>query len=315
MYKGLSCCILIPAYNEQKNILSVINSLPSFIDEIVVVNDCSNDDTHKILEDISKINSKVTIINKEINEGAGAAKKVGYLYGRTTKHNLFITMDGDGQMNPDEIKHLLDPIVDKEADFTKANRLLYSNAYKKIPKKRFFGNSILSLLTKIASGFWHVSDSQTGFTACNREVIDALPFEQLYSSYGYPNHLLVMLNINNFKVKDIKSEPIYGVGEKSNINIKRVIIPISWLLIKSFFLRLKIKYIINDFHPLVLFYFGGFFSLFISFLLSLRLFYKWYFLGDIPGINALATMFFGLIGLQLILFAMWFDMDINKELK
>ena len=184
-----------------------------------------------------------------------------------------------------------------------------------MPKHRFFGNAILTLLTKIASGYWHVTDTQTGFTACNRKVIDTLPFEKLYNSYGYPNHLLVMLNVYNFKVRDIPSDPIYNVGEKSNINVFTVGFKIIWLLWCSFLWRLKLKYVIRDFHPLVFFYFLGIIFFCLCFFLSVRMFYIWFDRGSIPSINALASMFSFVSGSIFLLFASWFDMDYNKDLK
>ena len=129
------------------------------------------------------------------------------------------------------------------------------------------------MLTKIASGYWHVTDAQTGFTACNKKVIKVLPFKKLYTNYGYPNHLLVMLNIYNFRVIDVYSKPIYNVGEVSNIRVRIVVFRISWLLLKSFLWRLKEKYIIRDFHPLVFFYLLGFTFSLSTIFLFIRLFY------------------------------------------
>ena len=305
----------MPVYNEEINIAGVINGLPNFIDEIVVVDDKSTDNTGAILDDLQRKNKKVTVIKKSKNEGAGSAKKQGYLYARNTAHDIFVTIDGDGQMDINEINNLIEPIINNEADFAKANRLIHGDVHKKMPRYRFWGNAILTLLTKIASGYWHVTDAQTGFTACNRKVIEALPLEKLYDSYGYPNQILVMLNVFNFRVKDIPSKPIYNVGEKSHLKVRRVVFKISWLLWRYFWWRLKEKYIIRDFHPLVFFYASGFGAMLITGLLSIRLVMQWVAAGRIPPINALAVMFFGLIGIQLLLFAMWFDMEANKNLK
>ena len=136
----------------------------------------------------------------------------------------------------------------------------------------------------------------------------------MYKRYGQPNDLLVKLNVENFSVKDVPVNPIYGVGEKSGIKIKKAIFTISWLLFKNF-LRLKEKYIIRDFHPLVFFYFLGFiFAIFFVFL-SVRLLIIWHVVGYIPPINALVSMFSFMSSSLFILFAMWFDMETNKDLK
>ena len=315
MYRNHKICAIIPVYNEQKQIKNVINGLPNFFDQIIVIDDKSKDSTVEIIEQTQKSNDKVILIKKKIREGAGSAKKEGYLFAKKTDNDIFVTLDGDGQMDNNEIVNLIDPIIENRFDFTKANRLSHVEVFKNMPKHRFLGNSILTLFTKIASGYWHVTDTQTGFTACNRKIIETLPFEKLYHSYGYPNHLLVMLNIYNYKVGDISSKPIYNVGEKSHINIFTVGFKILWLLLRSFFWRLKEKFIVRDFHPLVFFYFFGIMFLLLSIVLSFRLIFVWYDTGSIPSINALAAMFSFVSSSIFILFAMWFDMDYNKDLK
>ena len=131
-----------------------------------------------------------------------------------------------------------------------------------IPRYRYLGNALLSLLTKIASGYWHVADSQSGYTAVSLEYLELLDLDRLYPRYGFPNDLLVHLNVWNARVRDFPSKPIYGVGERSGIRLRKVVPTISWLLYKAFWWRLWQKYVIRDFHPLVFFYvLGGFMSL------------------------------------------------------
>ncbi len=224
-------------------------------------------------------------------------------------------MAGDGQMNPDDLSVLLDPVVEGKADYSKGNRLFTGKAFQKIPTIRYFGNSILSLMTKIASGYWNVADSQSGYTVINKKALKAIDWDLMYKQYGQPNDVLVKLNVGNFKVTDVAVEPVYNVGEKSGIKIQKVIFTIGWLLAKLFFWRMKEKYIIRDFHPLVFFYFLGFCFGICTVLLFLRVFVLWYLTGNIPDINALAAMFSFMSASQFTLFAMWFDMEANKNLK
>src|SRR5207237_6305402 len=111
---------------------------------------------------------------------------------------------------------------------------------------------------KIASGFWHVADSQAGYTVIGLPVLQRLDLDRIYTSYGFPNDMLVHLNVWNARVRDFPSRPIYGVGERSGIKIRKVVPRISWLLWKGFFWRLREKYVIRDFHTLVFFYALGF---------------------------------------------------------
>src|SRR5260370_112349 len=100
--------------------------------------------------------------------------------------------------------------------------------------------------------------SQAGVAAISLRMLEQLDLDRIYAGYGFPNDLLVHLNVINARVRDIPSRPIYGVGERSGIRIRKVVPRISWLLVKGFFWRMKEKYVIRDFHPLVFFYALGF---------------------------------------------------------
>ena len=160
-----------------------------------------------------------------------------------------------------------------------------------------------------------ISDSQSGYTAMNSKVLNTLDWRLMYTRYGQPNHLLIMLNVYNFRVRDVPVKPIYGIGEKSGIKVKKVIFTLSWLLFKNFLWRMKEKYLIRDFHPLVFFYFLGFSFSGLTIILFARLFSRWWLFGSIPPINALAAMFAFMSASLFTLFAMWFDMEENKDLK
>ena len=157
-------------------------------------------------------------------------------------------------MDPADLLTLVEPVARGEVDYAKANRLVCGEAWKLIPRTRYLGNAVLSLLTKIASGYWHVADSQTGYTAISRSMLAQLDLDRIYRGYGFPNDMLVHLNVWNARVRDFPSRPVYGVGEQSGIKLRRVVPRISWLLLKGFFWRLREKYVIRDFHPLVFFY-------------------------------------------------------------
>ena len=315
MYKGKNIGVVIPAHNEGTQIGRVIETIPEFIDEIVIIDDNSKDETAFIVKEYQKKYSKITLIRHEENQGVGGTMATGYKYARDHGFDVAVRMDGDGQMDPNDLPLLLDPVVSGETDYAKGNRLFTGEAYKKIPKLRYFGNAFLSLLTKIASGYWHVADSQSGYTVINRKALHAIDWDRMYRCYGQPNDLLVRLNVNNFRVKDVPVSPLYNIGEISGMKIKKVIFTIGWLLIRLFFWRMKEKYIIRDFHPLIFFYALGALFYLAMFPLSFRMFYCWFEYGKIPSINALAVFFSFISGSQFTLFAMWFDMESNKDLK
>jgi glycosyltransferase involved in cell wall biosynthesis len=315
MYKKNSIAVVVPAYNEETQIARVIETMPAIVDMIVIINDCSKDSTSSVVRQHQAYAAgQVTLIEHQTNQGVGGAIATGYKWVRDNGYDVAVVMAGDGQMHPDDLPAILDPVVDGQADYTKGNRLVTGEAFKKIPKIRFFGNSALSLLTKIASGYWHVADSQTGYTAINRSALEVIEWDRMYKRYGQPNDLLVKLNVAEMRVVDVPIEPVYNVGEKSGIKIRKVVFTIGSLLVRLFFWRLKEKYIIRNFHPLVFFYAFGFLGVGLSLLLFLRLIALWVWQGNVPEVTFLSWMFSFSLGFNSLFFAMWFDYAENKHL-
>jgi len=315
MYRNHRISVVVPAYNEESQITRVIETMPDIVDMIVIIDDCSKDNTAAVVREHPRTQlGKVTLLEHEINQGVGGAIASGYKWSRDNAYDIAVVMAGDGQMDPDDLPAILDPVVDDEADYTKGNRLVTGEAFKKIPKIRFFGNAALSLLTKIASGYWHVADSQTGYTAINLDALDTIDWDNMYKRYGQPNDLLVKLNVAGMRVVDVPIEPVYNVGEESGIKVRKVIFNIGALLFRLFFWRLKEKYIIRNFHPLVFFYAFGFFGVGLSVILFFRLIILWIAQGAIPEITFLSWLFSFSLGFNSLFFAMWFDYEENKHL-
>lgn len=315
MYKSKSVVVVVPCYNEERLISKVIDTMPDYVDSIVVVDDCSSDDTVPVVSGIVEKNDRVQLICHENNGGVGAAIASGYKYARDEGYDVAVVMAGDAQMDPNDLPAVLDPVVSGEVDYSKGNRLFTGDAWNMIPRVRYLGNSLLSLLTKIASGYWHVADSQSGYTAINKRALETIDWDLMYTQYGQPNDLLVRLNIYNFKVRDVTIKPVYGVGEKSGIKPIRMIPRLSLLIIRLFFFRMFQKYVIRDFHPLVFFYAMGLFLLPVGMALGGYLVGYRLFLGSVESTSALFAAFFVITGVQFLLFGMWFDMESNKHLR
>jgi glycosyltransferase involved in cell wall biosynthesis len=317
MYMGKKIGVVVPAYNEEKLIGRVLDGMPDFVDKIIVVSDGSEDQTSEIVKRYVHTSAeKVVLIEHTANQGVGAAIISGYKWCRDQDIDIAVVMAGDAQMDPSDLPAILEPVAKEEADYTKGNRLISGEAWYKIPKLRYLGNAALTLLTKIASGYWHVTDSQSGFTATNKKVLQTLGLDKIHKRYGMPNDMLVRLNIYNFRVRDVIVNPIYDIGEESGIRPIRIVPKLVWLMVKLFLTRMFQKYVIRDFHPLVFFYALGVFFIGICFpVLMGRLAFVWYVTGAIPAINALAAGMILITGLQFILFAMWFDMEYNRYLR
>nr|MDQ3823517.1 glycosyltransferase family 2 protein [Actinomycetota bacterium] len=281
-------------------------------DRIYVVDDASEDATAERARAIE--DDRVELIAHERNQGVGAAIVTGYKRAVEERIDVTCVMAADNQMDPYDLEKLVRPVALDHVDYAKANRLFTGQAWQLIPRHRYLGNAVLSLLTKIASGYWHVADSQSGYTAIGLDTLERIDLDRLYRRYGFPNDMLVHLNVWNARVRDYPSRPIYGVGERSGIRLRRVVPTISWLLLKGFFWRMKEKYVIRDFHPLVFFYFLGFLMLGVGLALGAAVTVLRFFGNEITTPTIVLVALLLISGSQFMLFAMWFDMESNKDL-
>jgi glycosyltransferase involved in cell wall biosynthesis len=309
---GKRVAVVVPAHNEEKLIGETVGSMPPFVDRIYIVDDRSTDGTVaavRALED-----PRVELIAHERNLGVGGAIVTGYKKARDDRVDVTAVMAADAQMDPDDLETLAGAVARGDVDYAKANRLFTGQAWEVIPRYRYLGNAVLSLLTKIASGYWHVADSQSGYTAISLPYLDLLDLERIYERYGFPNDLLVHLNVWNARVRDYPSRPIYGVGERSGIRLRKVIPRISWLLLKGFFWRMREKYVIRDFHPLVFFYALGIVSTLLGLGLGIAELVLRILGNDITPATIVLVALLLISGSQFTLFAMWFDMESNRDL-
>jgi len=312
--EGKRVAVVVPAYDEALLVAETIRGIPDFVDLVVVVDDCSADDTAEQARATG--DQRLEVLRHEENRGVGAAIATGYARCRDLGVDVTCVMAADNQMDPDELASLVGPVARGEVEYAKANRLVSGEAWTLIPRSRYLGNAVLSLLTKIASGYWHVADSQAGYTAVSITALRRLDLDRLYRGYGFPNDMLVHLNVQNARVRDVPSRPIYGVGERSGIRIRRVAPRIAWLLFKGFWWRMLQKYVIRDFHPLVFFYALGGLMTVVGLVLGVIVACSRIFWGnEITTATVVLVALLLVSGTQFTLFAMWFDQEANKELR
>jgi glycosyltransferase involved in cell wall biosynthesis len=310
---GKTVAVVVPAFDEERLIGTTLAGIPEFVDRIIVVDDASQDGTAAAAG--TSGDQRVEVISHEKNQGVGAAILTGYRRALEDGIDVTCVMAGDNQMDPADLEAIAGPVARGEVDYAKANRLFTGRAWELIPRSRYLGNAVLSLLTKIASGYWHVADSQSGYTAIGRSTLELLDVDRIYPRYGFPNDMLVHLNVVSARVRDVPSQPVYGVGEKSGIRLSRVIPSISWLLMKAFFWRMREKYVIRDFHPLVFFYvFGILFSL-VGFALGATVTILRIGGNELTVATVVLVALLLIAGLLFTLFAMLFDMESNKDLR
>jgi glycosyltransferase involved in cell wall biosynthesis len=238
MYRQLRVAVVIPAYNEARAIGDAIASVPAFVDHVVVVDDASTDETSPRARDAAAGRDSCAIVRHTGNRGVGAAIVTGYRAALARGCDVAAVMAGDGQMDPDDLPALLAPIADGAADYVKGNRFLHPEVWTAMPPARIVGNLVLSTITRLTSGYRHVFDSQCGYTAIHARALAAIDLDGLFPRYGYPNDLLSRLHAAGMRVVDVPVRPIYGPHWKSGIHLGTALHPISWVLLRSWGVRL-----------------------------------------------------------------------------
>lgn len=241
MYRSLRVAVVIPAYNEARAIVDAVATVPDFVDHVLVIDDASHDDTREQAAIGAARRSDprgVEVIRHTTNRGVGGAISTGYRRALALDVDVAVVMAGDGQMDPDDLPALLDPIADGDADYVKGNRFKHPDVWTTMPPARIVGNVLLSAATKVTSGYLHVFDSQCGYTAIHRRALAEIAIDALWARYGYPNDLLSRLNVAGMRVVDVPVRPIYGDHWKSGINLGTVLHPLPWVLLRSLGTRL-----------------------------------------------------------------------------
>ncbi len=309
-YSEFKIAVVVPAYNEEELISNTIESIPEYVDCIYVIDDGSKDQTARIVSEFP--DPRVVLIRHQKNSGVGAAIITGYKQAFVDGMDVVAVMAGDNQMDPEQLPYLLAPIIEGRADYTKGNRLISPEYRKGMSKWRFAGNAVLTFLTKIACGYWQITDPQNGYTAISRDALERINLDDLYPYYGYCNDLLVKLNVYNFRVMDVVMPARYG-REKSKIRYSKYISKVSRMLLRNFFWRLKMKYVVLSFHPLVLFYLLGMALTPPGLLLGLWIVYQKIYHLPVSQNFPLLSVFLTIMGIQFLLFAMLFDMQAEKS--
>jgi glycosyltransferase involved in cell wall biosynthesis len=318
MHRGKSISLVIPAYNEAKLIKPTLENVPPVIDRVYVVDDKSPDNQNEVILECARSDPRVMLLRHEVNQGPGGAIITGYLQSAADGYDITVVVGGDNQMALAEVEAFLDPIIDGHVDYTKGNRFQLSkfeDTLQKMPRIRFWGNWLITALTKIASGYYKTMDVVDGYTAISKRAIDSINWSNAWKRYGYPMDFLVRLNAYGFKIRDIPRTAIYLPGERqSQIKSFEYAMRVSPMILRDFFWRLKFKYLYVDFHPLVLFYYLAFALLPLGMLLSAYLALDWVFWGGkaVSAPRAILASLFITTGFMFLLFAMLFDMEEGK---
>lgn len=254
-YEGLKVCVVIPAHNEAAFITPVIQSIPAWADAIVVVSDGSTDGTADLARRSG--DPRLEVLDLAANNGVGGAMAAGYRRALELGSDIIVKMDGDGQMSASHLPNLLDAVVHEGYGYAKGNRFLDTSQGTNMPPARLAGNMILTFLTKVASGYWHVFDPQNGYTAITADALRKINLRAISRGYFFENDMLVNLNIHKCRVKDVSMPARYG-GESSDVDPLHTVLTFPLLLGRRFLYRIYQRYVLRDFSPVALFLITGF---------------------------------------------------------
>jgi glycosyltransferase involved in cell wall biosynthesis len=242
VFRGLTVAVVVPAFNEADKIQATVGSVPGFVDHVIVVDDGSSDRTGIRAGEVARPSAnprRLEVVAHAENRGVGAAIATGYARAVDRGVDVVAVMAGDGQMDPGDLAGLLAPVADGTADYVKGNRFAWPGGWRHFPPVRLGGSIALSWLTRLATGYRHVFDSQCGYTAISRRALLAVAADRMYPRYGYQNDLLARLAKVGARVIDVPVRPVYGGSWRSGLRPWRVAVPLSRILLRAFAQRIE----------------------------------------------------------------------------
>ena len=244
MRENLRYCVILPAYNEGRHLASVASRIPDWVSGILIVDDASTDDTAAVAERLT--DPRVHVYRHDENRGVGGAMVTGFRAAMEAGFDVAIKMDSDGQMDAGELPTLVRPIELGMAEYVKGNRFRRTGRPASMPRRRWFGNVVMSFLTKVASGYWHVFDPQCGFVAITAPTLRRLKLDGVARDYFFENDMLIRLNVIDARVVDVDTSSLYG-DEVSHLRIGRVGWTFPPRLLRGFLWRFVRRHLMNDF--------------------------------------------------------------------
>lgn len=242
----LRIALVIPAYNEGAQIERVLRALPSYARWIIVVDDCSRDDTAEVVRRMAESDPRIRLVQHVQNQGVGGAMVSGFREALRHAPQIVVKVDGDGQMATQDLPSLLRPLIHGVADYSKGNRFRDFHALSQMPLLRRAGNTVLSFLTKAAVGYWNCFDPCNGFVAIRGEVLAELPLDKIDRTFFFETSMLARLNLIDAVVCDVPMPARYG-DEVSHLSIRRVLYQFPPRLLKCLLRRIVLKNFFYDF--------------------------------------------------------------------
>ncbi|MES2127061.1 MAG: glycosyltransferase family 2 protein [Pseudomonadota bacterium] len=236
--------VVIPSYKVTRHILGVIAGIGPEVSLIYVVDDKCPEASGAFVRANCQ-DARVRVLEHAENQGVGGAVMTGYAAAIADGASVIVKVDGDGQMDPALIPAFIAPILAGEADYTKGNRFYDLEQIRAMPPMRLFGNAVLSLMTKLSSGYWDLFDPTNGYTAIHADAARHLPFDKISRRYFFETDMLFRLNTLHAAVVDVPMDAVYG-DEVSNLKISKIVTEFLAKHVRNFFKRLFYNYYLRN---------------------------------------------------------------------
>lgn len=310
MYKGAVIAAVVPAYNESKMIIQVIETMPEYVDYIVIVDDCSSDGTDQVV--LASTDKRIHLIRHEVNTGVGGAIVTAHKKAMQLGADVNVVMAGDAQMDPQYLPELLNRVTSDGFGFSKANRFFSPGSFSGMPGYRIFGNILLSFLTKLTSGYWNLFDPQNGYTAIRTSVLKRISLDHVAQRYSFENDLLVHLNILQIPAVDVPVPAVYG-NEVSSIKLRKVIPELIGMLFTGFWKRIWFKYVLWSFSPIALLFFLGLIFSFFGIAVSVWMIFQIFESNAATAATVMLAALPLMIGSQMLISALQLDIQASPS--
>ncbi len=238
--------VVIPSYKVKAHILEVLGAIGPEVERIYVVDDACPENSGQWVESGCR-DPRVKVLYHPVNRGVGGATLTGFKQARDDGADIAVKIDGDGQMDPKRIPALVRELLAGRADYAKGNRFFAPEFLSQMPALRLIGNSALSFISKISSGYWRVMDPTNGYVAIQTKLLSALPLDKIARGYFFESDLLFRLNTVRAVVVDVPMPALYGT-EKSNLRISHAAFSFGFLHLRCFAKRIFYNYFLRDFN-------------------------------------------------------------------
>ena len=244
--KKIRIAVAIPCYRVKQQIGEVLSKIPAEVHAIYCVDDACPDSSGEFIQSEFANDTRVKVIMRPTNGGVGAAVITGYRQALEDGMDIIIKLDGDGQMDPTLIPVLIKPLLDGTADYVKGNRYYSPESLRNIPVIRMLGNTGLSFLSKLSTGYWQMFDPANGFTAINAHVLRQLPLSKIHEGYFFETDMLFRLNLLRAHVEDVPHDAIYS-DEESHLSVFKVLMTFPFLHCRNLVKRVIYNHFLRNF--------------------------------------------------------------------